>query len=149
MSTDIGLNPPGTRHDRVVGGVAVVAGIKFGDVVISDTTPGAGHRDVKLTAVAGDKPVAGICVAQTDPTTGSAIGDNIEICDTGICEVNLAAGETILKGDVLVTAAVNGQVKKLGAEVTYDIVGRAFQAATSGASPIRISVELSAPFATK
>jgi hypothetical protein len=144
---DIGLNPPGTRHDRVVGGKATVTGIRFGHVLIKDTTT-PNHRDVKLTTTPGAQPVAGICASQTDPTVGSAVGDDLEVVDAGIAEVWLAPSQTIVKGDQLVTSATSGAVKKRAAETPADIVGRAFQDATSGASPILISVELNAPFQT-
>ncbi len=148
MSTDIGLNPPDTRHDRVIGGKATATGIKFGHVVIKDTAA-TGRRDCKLTSTAGDKPVMGVVVSQTDPTNGSAVGDDLEICDAGIVECYLEASSTIVFGDVLITSATPGCVKKLAAEGTYDIVGRAHQDMISGATLVRIAVELNAPFATK
>ena len=139
---DIGLNPPGTRHDRVVSGVASVAGIKFGDVVLMDVAASGQHAAVTLTATAGASPIKGICVTQTNPTTGSAIGDPLEICTQGIAEVNLAASTVIVKGDKLITSTTLGAVKKLAAETTPDVLGRADQDMASTANVTRISCEI-------
>ena len=143
---DIGFNPVALRHDRVVGGVATETGIKFGDVVIMDVASTNQFRAVKCTTTAGDKPVRGVCVSQTDPTIGSSVGDNLEICDVGQPEVWLATSQTIVKGDRLVTSTEAGRVKKLAAETGGDIVGVAAQDAVSTGSPIRIAVTLHAPF---
>lgn len=138
----IGLNPRGTRHDRVVGGVAGVTGIKFGDVVIWDTSATTEPRTVKKTTTAGDKPVAGVCVTMTDPTNGSAVGDKLEICQVGVVELNMAASETLSPGDEVVTSTTSGAAKKLGAEVKPDIIGRANMFLASTAGVVRVSVEL-------
>lgn len=138
---DIGINPRGTRHDRVVGGVAMETGIKFGDVVVEDLASAGQGRAVKRTTVAGDNPIAGVCVTQTGPD-GSAVGDNLEICQEGIVEVNLLTTTAIVKGDELVTSTTAGQVKKLAAEVKPGVLGRANMDMASTAGSVRISVEL-------
>jgi len=139
---DVGLNPPGTRHDVVVPGVSSGTGIKFGDAVLMDVSLTTKHRAVALTATAGSKPVAGVCVSQTDPTNGSADGDSLEICEEGIVEVNLAASNAITKGDLLITSATAGAVKKLGSETGADIVGEAMQDMGSQAGVVRIACKL-------
>jgi len=136
---DVGLCPPGTRHDKVIGGVASVTGIKFGHVVLMDTAATGLHRSVTTTATAGSAPIAGVVVSQTDPTNGSAVGDNLEICYSGIVEVVLAASNAITKGDKLITAAVAGQVKKLASETTPDILGVAMEDMASNANAVRIA----------
>jgi hypothetical protein len=139
---DIGLNPPGTRHDRVVGGVARTTGLQFGSVVVMDVATTGQHRAVTTAAAAGGGPVAGVVVSQTNPTGGSALGDDLDICDQGIVEVWLAASTAIVKGDLLIAAGTSGYVKKLAAETTPWIVGVAFQDMASTASPVRIAVKL-------
>lgn len=138
---DIGINPRGTRHDRVVGGVATEAGIKFGDVVVMDTAATGQGRAVKRTTTAGDKPIAGVVVTQCGPS-GCAIGDNLEICEEGIVEVNLLTATAIAKGDELVTSTTAGQVKKLAAEALPGILGRANMDMASTTGSVRISCEL-------
>jgi hypothetical protein len=139
---DIGLNPPGTRHDRVNGGVATTAGLRFGYVVVYDVAAVGQHRAVTTTATAGAGPLAGVVTSQTDPTSGASVGDNLEICDEGIVEVVLVASTAIVKGDLLIASATAGQVKKLAAETTAWVLGIAFQDMPSTASPVRIACKL-------
>jgi Uncharacterized conserved protein (DUF2190) len=139
---DIGLNPPGTRHDRVVGGVASIAGLKFGNVVVMDVAAAGFHRAVTATTTPGGGPLAGVITSQTDPVNGTAIGDNLEICDEGIVEVWLVSGQAIVKGDLLVASATAGMVTKHGAETTPWILGIAFQDMASQSAPVRIAAKL-------
>jgi hypothetical protein len=139
---DIGLNPPGTRHDRVNSGVGTTAGLKFGFAVVYDVAAVNQHRAVTTTATAGAGPLAGVVVAQTDPVSGSAVGDNLEICDVGIVEVWLAANQAIVKGDLIIASGTAGMVKKAAAETTPWVLGVAFQDMASTATPVRIAVKL-------
>jgi hypothetical protein len=139
---DIGLNPPQTRHDRVVSGVATETGIKFGDVLVWDVATTNQHRAVKRNGTAGEAPLAGVCVTQTDPTNGSAVGDNLEICDLGIVETNLVTTTAIVKGDKIIASGTAGQVKKLAGETTPDVLGRAMQDMASTSGVVRIAVNV-------
>lgn len=139
---DVGLNPPGTRHDSVVGGLATVTGIKFGHVLVMDTGTTNSRRAVKTTSTAGDAPIAGVCVSQTDPTNGSALNDNLEVCNAGIVEVWLASGNAITKGDKLITSGTAGQVKKLASETTPDILGVAMEDMASQSGAVLIACRL-------
>jgi hypothetical protein len=141
-NVDIGLNPTGTRHDRVVPGYAVETGIKFGDVLVWDTSSTVNHRACKRTTTAGDAPLAGVCVTQTDPVNGTAIGDVIEICSAGIAEVNVVSSQALTKGDKLVSSTTAGAAKKLASETTPDILGRVNMDLASTASVTRVSVEI-------
>lgn len=146
MAVDIGLNPPGLRHDRVVAGYATSTGIKFGYAVIKDTAATGNRRAVTTTTTPGAGPVAGVVVSQTDPTDGSAVGDQLEVCDSGIVEVNLAASNAITKGDLLIMSATAGAVKKIGAETDPVIVGVAAQDMASQAGVVRIAMEMGTGF---
>lgn len=139
---DIGLNPPGTRHDKVVGGAATVTGILFGHLLVMDTGSAGAHRAVTNVSTAGVGPTAGVCVSQTDPTSGSAVGDNLEVCYDGIVEVWLAASNTIAKGDKLIHSGTAGQVKKMASETTPEVVGVAMQDMASNANPTKIAMRL-------
>lgn len=139
-NVDSGINPTGTRHNRVLPGYATETGIKFGDVLVWDTSSTVNHRAVKRTTNAGDAPLAGVCVTQTDPTNGSAVGDFIEVCDLGICEVNIVASQALTKGDKLISSTTAGAAKKLASETTPDILGRVNMDLSSTASVVRVSV---------
>jgi hypothetical protein len=139
---DIGFNPPGLRHDRVLAGVATVTGIKFGHCLVMDTAATGQHRAVKTDNTAGEGPLAGVCVTQTDPTNGSASGDSLEVCDEGVVEVLLASSNAITKGDLLINSGTAGQVKKLGGETTPWILGVALEDMSSQSSPVLIACKL-------
>lgn len=141
--SDFGKNPAGIRHDMVVPGVATVTGIKFGDVVVIDRTGSAtDHKAVKLPTAAGENYVRGICVSQTDPSSGSAVGDVLEICVEGIAECNIVASQALTAGDELVTSTTPGAAKKLASETTPDVIGRTVQDLASTAAVTRVGVEL-------
>src|SRR5258708_5478255 len=139
---DIGVNPTGTRHDRVLAGYATETGIKFGDIVRWDTASTGNHRAIIRTTTAGDNQIAGVVVSQTDPTSGSAVGDLLEVCDLGVCEVNVVASQTLVKGDLLISSTTAGAVKKIASETTPDVLGRVNMDLTSIASVVRVSVNV-------
>ena len=66
---DIGLNPPSSGNIHSFTGIATVAGIRFGHVVVSAGT--GDHTDVALPAGAAATGVMGIVTDQMGPT-GSA-----------------------------------------------------------------------------
>jgi hypothetical protein len=142
MALDIGLNPTGTRHDRVAAGYATETGIKFGDVLVWDTASTGNHRAVKRTSTAGDAPLAGVCITQTDPTNGTAVGDFIEVCYSGVVEVNIVASQALTKGDKLISSTTAGACKKLASETTPDVLGRCNMDLASTASVVRVSCEV-------
>lgn len=140
--SDIGLNPRATRHDVVVGGVATETGIKFGDVVVVDTAATGQGRAIKRTTTAGANGVRGVVVTQTDPTNGSAVGDNLEVCTRGTVEINIVANQALTKNDQLVTSTTAGAAKKLLSETTPDVIGRVNMDLASTASVVRVSCDL-------
>lgn len=138
---DIGFNPPGLRHDRVVAGLATEAGIIFGDLLIQDTATVNDHRAAKRTAIAGGGPVKGVCVSQMGPSGGS-LGDSLEVCDEGIVEINLVPLQAVVKGDILIASTTAGAVKVLAAEALAWQVGIADMDMAAQAGVVRISCRL-------
>jgi hypothetical protein len=138
---DIGINPVSSGNVHSFTGVATVAGIKFGHVVVAAAT--ANHADAALPAGAGASGVMGIVTDQMGPA-GSAIGDTISVRDAGDAEVFLDTGQSVNVDDVLITGATPGTVKPIGAEAApYDVVGRSLQKYTNDTGvPSRISCRL-------
>ena len=138
---DIGLNPPSSGNIHSFTGVATVAGIKFGHVVVS--AGNANHTDVALPGGAAAGGVLGIVTHQMGPT-GSAVGDTMSIRDAGDAEVYLDVGQSVNVDDILLTGATPGTVKPAAAEpAPYDVVGRAMQRYTNDTGvPSRISCRL-------
>lgn len=138
---DIGFNPPSSGNIHSFTGVATVAGIKFGHVVVSAGT--ANHADVALPGGAAAGGVTGIVTDQMGPG-GSAVGDTMSIRDAGDAEVYLDVGLSVNVDDILITGATPGTVKPIAAEpAPYDIVGRSRQRYTNDTGvPSRISCRL-------
>ncbi len=139
---DINLNPADIRHDRVLPGVATVTGIKYGDVLVYDVAETNNRRAVKTLASAAAGPLAGVCVSMTDPTDGTAVGDEIEFCSEGIVEVNLVTTSAVTKGDIIINSATAGQCKVLAGDSTAWQLGTAHQDMGSTSGVTRIAVEL-------
>lgn len=141
---DVGLNPPGLRHDVVEAGLATETGILFGDVLAMDVATVNDHRAVKRPTAAGGGPIKGVCVSQTSAVggSGSAVGDSLEVCSGGIVEVNLVSGQAVVKGDILIASATAGQVKVLAAEATAWQVGIAEQDMAATVGVVRIACRL-------
>jgi hypothetical protein len=138
---EIGLNPPSSGNLHSFTGVATVAGIKFGHVVVSAGT--GNHADVALPGGAAATGVMGIVTDQMGPT-GSTPGDTMSVRDAGDAEVYLDVGQSVNVDDILITSATPGTVKPAAAEpAPYDVVGRSMQRYTNDTGvPSRISCRL-------
>lgn len=112
-----------------------VGSIVEGAVVIHSA---ADNGKVKLPAAAAANKVAGVNMS----AGSSSAGDRLDIQKAGVAIVNLAAGEVVARGQLLIVADSAGSVKAWTAETGCTIVGRSEQALTAGAAAAKISCTL-------
>lgn len=141
---DIGLTPPkaGNLHSRA--GRPTTTGMKFGMVVVADTTDG-GHDAITTTTTAADTGVVGVITSQGDPNNSGqfAVGDECSVRDLGDVELLVLGGTAYNEKDLFITSTTAGVAKKLEAETgSIDLIGRCLQSLTTGSNPQRVSCKL-------
>ena len=138
-----------TFFAHIAAGVAGVTNTNIieGAVVSQDTTDPQPMNAI-LPGGAADAHVQGVCIdkLETAGAAGAAEQKPISVARIGQVGVNLVAGTGCTKGDKLITANANGDVKPRTAETGVVIVGEAMETVASQAARTRVRCRLMLQF---